>query len=183
MSVIAQSSSITYPTSTMYYVTTNSSSNIDLVRYPGGSISTVTITNSVPGSCTLVGFISTDGGTTWYYWTGSAWTSIALSAANLAAHGNTMATLQTQLVGLVSALPGAQTSLAFAWGLESTSSIVTPTVSGVSVKFQPASRYESATVGGYGSTADIGFARVSSTSSLLLNQTGSSLQLYVNMVV
>ena len=63
----------TYPTGTMYYVYMNSSIAIDLTRYVGGSISSLTIANSVPSGGTLVGFVSTDGGSTWYYWNGSTW--------------------------------------------------------------------------------------------------------------
>ena len=182
MAIIAQAvSSYTYPTSTMYYVYMNSNIALDLTRYVGGSIASVTITNSVPSGGTLVGFVSTDGGTTWYYWTGSAWTSITLSAANLAAHGNTMATLQTQLAIAIASLPGAQTSLAFAWGLETTNSANTPTVSGVTVVFQPAARYETARLGGYGSSADVAVGRLSSTQTMLKNQTAAPLQLQVTV--
>ena len=129
----------------------------------------------------MVGFVSTDGGTTWYYWTGSTWTSIALSSANLAAHGNTMATLQTQLAIAIASLPGTQQSLCFAWGLETTVAANTPNVSGVSVVFQPAARYEEATVGAYGSSADIALGRTSATSTILKNQTAGSLQIYATL--
>ena len=73
------------------------------------------------------------------------------------------------------------TSLAFAWGLETTINTNTPTVTGITVVFQPGPRYEKASLGGYGSSADVAVGRLSSTQTMLKNQTAAPLQLQVTV--
>jgi hypothetical protein len=174
---------LTYPTSTMYYVTTKSgSSNLDLTRYPGGSISAITISNGVPSGCTLVAFASFDNGTTWWYKSGGTWTSIALSDTNLTAHGMAISALQTALTDSFSNFPTspAQSSLAFAFGLETTTNTNTPTVTGISVTFQPAVSYEQSSVSKTGGTGDFAVRIVDSTHILLINQSGGSKTIVAN---
>jgi hypothetical protein len=175
-------SGTSYPTGTLYYATTiNNSTSASafpsLTAYAGATLS-ATIT-SAANSQTLVGMISTDAGTTWYAWSGSAWVSHTLSSANLTTYGNAMSTLQTQLTSLpISSLPGAGTSLDFAYGLESSSSTVTPTLSSVALAITPAAGYQKATVGSFGSTADFGLTRLTSTTTALTNQGVAPLTIY-----
>ena len=119
----------TYPTGTMYYVYMNSSMAIDLTRYVGGSISSLTIANSVPSGGTLVGFISTDGGFTWYYWNGSTLgikLCLATRTSRLTATPWPRSRPSSRSRSARCRVPG--TSLAFAWGLETTINTNTPTV-------------------------------------------------------
>lgn len=174
----------TYPINTMYYITTKSgASNIDLRRYAGGSITAVTITNSVPSGGTLVGFVSFDDGNTWYYWNGSAWTLITLSDANLTAHGMTMTTIQTQLTAALSTFPGTVSSLAFAFGFETTILTNTPAVSGISITFQAAASLAPASWGSYLDSVNIGVRRLDSKNTYLKNLTVGSLSIYATIDV
>ena len=182
MNIVCAGQSTAYPTSTMYYVYMNSGIGIDLTRYLGGSISSLTITNSVPSGGTLVGFVSTDGGTTWYYWTGSTWTSIALSSANLAAHGNTMATLQTQLAIAIASLPGHASRASASPGAWRPPSPRTPPTSPASPwcsSLLLATRRPRSAPTAAAPTSRLG--RTSATSTILKNQTAGSLQIYATL--
>jgi hypothetical protein len=166
----------------MYYATTAAGSSFSLAAFTTSTITSVTFTSSTPSGTTLVGLVSFDGRTTWKYWNGSAWTTTTLS--NIAANGNPLSTIQTQLAGTaVSSLP-AQTALDFAWGLETTTAANSPTVSGVSIVIALPTAYQAASTGKVGATnQDIGVLRVSGTQTALFNNTSSPLTIQVALQV
>ena len=171
-----------YPTSTMYYATTAAGSSFSLAAFTASTITSVAFTSATPSGTTLVGLVSFDGRTTWKYWNGSAWTTTTL--ANIAANGNPLSTIQTQLAGTaVSSLP-AQVALDFAWGLETTTAANTPTVSLVTITIAIPASYQSASTGKVGSSnQDIGVFRISGTQTALYNNTATPLTIQAALQV
>ncbi len=122
------SSSTAYPVNTPYYITTTNASHIDLSAFD--TIAGATVTATVPANTTLAYLVSFDGRASWYSWTGSAWASVALSAANIIASGMSGATLQTALANWT---PAQGTTLDIAAAFKTSDAAVTPSLDNILV--------------------------------------------------
>ncbi len=123
----------TYPT-TPFYVTTNTNS---LTTNSWDGLTTLDITQTTPTSTSVRYLVSFDGGTTWKYWNGSAWTNSSL--ANLQTQGMTETTIESISSAQWFAAGGinsdAAETLDFAIDLDTDDNAETPSVEGISVTF------------------------------------------------
>ena len=111
-----------------YYVATTSASNIPLSGIK--SIDTIAVTSSTPTGTSITGLVTFDGGTTWKYWNGTAWTTSTLP--NIISNGMTISALTTAIANYT-VNSGTDTSLGFAFALSNTDPSVTPTITSVQV--------------------------------------------------
>ncbi len=165
-----------YPTSTWYYVHTNT--NAFASASLAAVINSVTITATTPASTSLTGLVSFDGRTTWKKWNGSAWATHTGGLSNIST-GNTIAEVQTGLAGHV---PGVGETIDFAFGLYTTVASSSPSIDGISINYDQPTSYDMATVGAYGASTDFGVRRLTSTTTRIKNQSGSTKSAFINIV-
>lgn len=169
----------TYPTSQAYYITTAAGSQIDTSTWT--EITSVTLTQTTPASTTLLYLVSFDGRTTWKYWTGSAWA--ASSLANLQTNGMDKTTVEAITQAQWGASGGFTAgTLDFAFDLKTTDSTVTPSLDLITANYNLPQHYEIASTGKYGSSADYGVKRNSSTQTTFKKQSTGSAKVYLNAI-
>lgn len=112
-----------------FFVATAASSSIDVTDW--STIHAAAVTQTVTPGGTIKWVVSFDGRTTWKYWTGSVWASIAsLTAASIDTSGNDAATLQAALTGLN---VEAYSTIDFAFSLKTANPNFSPSVDAVTL--------------------------------------------------
>ena len=112
-----------------YYVATTATSQINLAAFD--VIYSAVVTATVPTNTALKFLVSFDGRSTWKSNTsGSSWSAVTLSAANIDGSGMTAAQLQTALATWT---PSLGTTLDIAASLKTGDTTVTPTLDNVLV--------------------------------------------------
>jgi len=147
-SIAATSPCSPYPTSTSYYVTTDTASQLNTSTY--AHISSVALTETTPTNTSIKYLVSFDNRSTWKYWDGDSWETTTLSNANLQSYGRTKtqieAITQTQWETSGGFIGGTTATLDFAADLKTTDSAVTPSLDNILVNyvFLPAALISSA---------------------------------------
>lgn len=110
------------------YITTTDTNNISMTT--GTKISSLSINNTQPASTNIKALVSFDKRATWKKWSGSTWTDTTLSQIH--SGGMTIEAIQAALAGYKFANDG---SIDLAFGLESTNSAASPSISGVTANY------------------------------------------------
>lgn len=170
----AQSAS--FPTGAWYSIHTLEASSFSFVGV--SKINSLTHTATIPADTAIRALVSFDGGTTWKKWNGASWETHMGGLADIDA-GNTLAQIEA---GLVDYVPqSGDTALAIDWGLYTDDTDASPSIDAVVINYDEATRYDPASIGGYGSSAEFGVRRISPTQTKIKNLTGSTQKIHASV--
>lgn len=168
---------LSFPVSTWRWVSTTDANRFE--RTQAARLVSASHTATTPAGTSLRALVSFDGRTTWKKWDGDSWETHSGGLSSIST-GNTLAEIEAGLEDYE--WQEGDTGIDLAWGLYSEDAEATPSLSAFALTYDEATRYDPASIGGYGSAAEFGVRRISPTQTKIKNLTGSTQKIHASVL-